>query len=101
MVVNTGWKMKQLSYTCLLSASTDVQTQHKRKELQFQGVKLCHLLVEKDESWIRGKTGVVDCLKKIWLAEDYASRMSKVCLFVCLFVSYSVFDCSFHLHTFT
>ena len=53
---------------------------HKRQELQFQGVSLCHLLVEKDSNWIKDKDKLpmVECLKKVWLNEDYSIRVGKV-----------------------
>ncbi len=50
----------------------------KRQELQFQGVSLCHLLVERDQAWIKEQALVVDFLRKMWVADSYHSKLASV-----------------------
>ncbi|XP_064401908.1 transformation/transcription domain-associated protein-like isoform X2 [Halichondria panicea] len=48
----------------------------KRRELQFQGVSLCHMLVEGNEEWIKDQPLMVDFLRKMWVAEAYHSKLA-------------------------
>ena len=35
--------------------------------------------MENDPAWIKGKSGLVEHLKKVWLAEDFSFKLTKVC----------------------
>ena len=64
--------------TQILTTEDTPTAQHKCQELQYQGVALCHLLVEEKEAWLNNKPAVVDCLKKIWMSEAYHARFKNV-----------------------
>ena len=56
---------------------TDDGTMLKKRELQYQGILLCHLLIEHKESWIKDMPTIVECLKKIWVSEAYHFQCAK------------------------
>ena len=68
-----------LPQTQILAGEDATTAQHKCQELQFQGVVLCHLLIEEKETWLNDKAAIVDCLKKIWMSETYHTRFKNVC----------------------
>ena len=60
-------------------ASEDAATaQVKCQELQYQGVALCHLLIQEKETWLTDKAAIVECLKKIWMSEAFHARFTTV-----------------------
>ncbi|KAL5497639.1 hypothetical protein EMCRGX_G014148 [Ephydatia muelleri] len=56
---------------------TDDGIMLKKRELQYQGILLCHLLIEHKESWIKDMPAIVECLKKIWMSETYHAQCAK------------------------
>ena len=66
--------------TQILTSEDSPTAHHKCQELQYQGIALCHLLVDEKEAWLNNKPAVVECLKKIWMSETYHERFKNVCV---------------------
>lgn len=62
-----------------IRASEEAATaQVKCQELEYQGVALCHLLVDEKEAWLIDKTAIIDCLKKMWMSEAFHAKFTTV-----------------------
>ena len=48
----------------------------KLHELNYQGLFLCHLLVQEREEWIADKPVLVDHLRKLWTNDGFHSRLT-------------------------
>ena len=71
--------MYALLFQSQIRASEEAATaQVKCQELQYQGVALCHLLVEEKEAWLIDKTAIIDCLKKMWMSEAFHAKFTTV-----------------------
>ena len=64
--------------TQILASEDAATAQIKCQELQYQGVALCHLLIQEKETWLTDKAAIVDCLKKIWMSEAFHARFTTV-----------------------
>lgn len=71
-----------LFLSVLQSQLTGDDTATKRQELQFQGVALCHHLVEGKEAWIKDQSVMVDFLKKIWVSNTYHIKLASVSVYI-------------------
>lgn len=48
-----------------------------RNELQYQAIRTVSLLVQHDDQWLSGQPHLIECLRKVWISDDFQLRHQK------------------------